>query len=178
MEDAAADTLEKALALAMAGYRHMTGASVQDSFELAEGIMVKLRWKYIESVIMVSTKTKAQANDSVVTVALGVGCDTDDPSVASEITADSSDIEASGTNAASTARLHVANNNITFDPMIPTTSGTNTPGVKYCLCNVVGCGMAVTRRDTLQAHYVVYSPYTHSLSFNTSANSKLLGFLR
>lgn len=58
-------------------------------------------------------------------------------------------IDGGGTNAASAARLHVANGNITFDPMISTTSGTNSPGVKDCLCNVVGCGMAVTRRDTL-----------------------------
>lgn len=91
MEDAVADTLSKELALAIAGYRRITGASVQDSFELAGGIMVKLRRKYTETGIMVPTKTKAQANDSVVAVALGVGCDTNDASVAGEITDDDND---------------------------------------------------------------------------------------
>ncbi|KAH0441697.1 hypothetical protein CcaCcLH18_01957 [Colletotrichum camelliae] len=124
-----------------------------DSVELAEGIMAKLHKKYTETGVMVSAQTKAQPVQTAVTVALGVGCDTDDAFMASEIT-NTNDIEAGGTYPASAARLHVANGNVIFDPNTSTTSGTNTPGVQDCLCNVIGCGMAVTRRDTLQASMV------------------------
>lgn len=77
--------------------------------------MAKLHKKYTETGIMVSAQTKAQPVQTAVTVALGVGCDTDDASVASEIT-DTNDIEGGGTYPAIAAHLHVANGNVTFDP--------------------------------------------------------------